>query len=352
MFDSAPAKYGGDNLMAPWIALRDHFAARGIPVHTADRLPRYDDGVRKLYFAVSTLQRYRELARRPDVLLSTYIAMECPVVEPGPYRELPRARPYFRRVLTWSDPESLLPFTGQRVDCERFMWPQSFDRVHEDIWRNRDRRFLVMINANKLPRLYWQELYTARLRAVEFFQRYDEIDLYGPNWDRMPNRVGRSWLPPRFSRAYRVFWEFRQRNWPDPLYLAASRAHKGRAESKSETLGRYTFALCFENMVLKGWMTEKIFDCFFAGTVPVYWGAPDVLDWVPRECFIDMRDFRDFAHLRDHLHGLSPTAIENYREAAREYLRSTRFDPFRIGTWVERLRRYVELDAGLDDSRR
>ena len=51
---------------------------------------------------------------------------------------------------------------------------------------------------------------------------------------------------------------------------------RGPARSKSETLGRYTFALCFENMVLKGWITEKIFDCFYSGTVPIYLGAPDL----------------------------------------------------------------------------
>ena len=45
-------------------------------------------------------------------------------------------------------------------------------------------------------------------------------------------------------------------------------------------------------------MTEKLFDCFFSGTVPVYWGAPDVFDWVPADCFIDMRQFTDFAQLR------------------------------------------------------
>ena len=44
-------------------------------------------------------------------------------------------------------------------------------------------------------------------------------------------------------------------------------------------------------MVLERWITEKIFDCFYAGTIPVYLGAPDVARWLPPECFIDMRRF-------------------------------------------------------------
>jgi hypothetical protein len=99
--------------------------------------------------------------------------------------------------------------------------------------------------------------------------------------------------------------------------------------------------------VLKGWITEKLFDCFFAGTVPVYWGAPDVLDHVPAECFIDMRQFKDFAELRSFLHALSPADEQRYREAALRYLESDRFTPFRIDTWVKIHEQIIAADTGL-----
>src|SRR5262249_61143628 len=119
-----------------------------------------------------------------------------------------------------------------------------------------------------------------------------------------------------------------QRRSPKHTYPALVHASRGAAKSKSETMSQYRFALCFENSTLRGWMTEKLFDCFFVGTVPVYWGAPDVLDWVPQECFIDMRNFKDFAELRAFLHALKPADEQGYREAARDYLASDRFDPF------------------------
>src|SRR5262249_31644674 len=150
---------------------------------------------------------------------------------------------------------------------------------------------------NKLPRLFVDELYTARLRAVHFFEQYGEIDLYGRHWGDMPTRVGKTRTPFAIRNLAPPIWKLRQRLWPNPLYASAARASRGSVASKSATLGRYRFALCFENSILKGWITEKLFDCFFAGTVPVYWGAPDVGDWVPAECFIDMRQFKDFADL-------------------------------------------------------
>ena len=247
--------------------------------------------------------------------------------------------------------ESLRPFTVAAVPAQRFLWPQSFDRVHAEQWARRDRAFLVMINSNKLPRLYFQELYTKRLAAVEYFHRFGEVDLYGPNWQQAPWRVGRTWVPGVVRRRYRqsglegVVWRLRQRIAPDALYVAAAAAHRGVAASKPDTLSRYTFALCFENMVLPGWMTEKLFDCLCAGTVPVYWGAPDVTDWVPSDCFVDVRRFANFAELRAFLHALSPGEIACYREAGRAFVESERFTPFRMATFSSMIERIVAEDA-------
>ena len=353
LFDRESNPYAGDNILAPYAAVHDHLRSGGFSVQTADSLPGAGQGRRALLISFGTpdrlvahsVKKYEALARRPDVTLSAFFAMECPIVEPTMYRALPRLARVFRRIFSWSDSQSLLPFTRKRVDVQHFCWPQSFDAVHEHLWSNQARKFLVMINANKLPRLYVDELYTARLRAVEFFDRYGEIDLYGRNWDRMPTRVGKVRTPVILRQLYARAWELGQRLRRDPLYAAAAHATRGPAPSKSATLSQYRFALCFENSVLKGWMTEKLFDCFFAGTVPVYWGTPDVLDWVPAECFIDMRQFAGFAELRAFLHALPAARVQQYREAARAYLASDRFAPFRSEAFTRLIGEVVAADV-------
>ena len=356
LFDRESNVYAGDDILAPFAAIRDRLTSKGIAVQTADLLPDTPDGRRNVVIsfgvpdrmAAHSVQKYIALSRRPDVILSAFFAMECPIVEPTLYVALPVLQKHFKRIMSWSDSEALLRFTGSRVEFGHFCWPQSFDAIHEQIWSQRDRKFLLMMNANKLPRLSIDELYTARLRAVEFFQRYGEIDLYGRNWDRPPMRVGKTWTPATVRRLGEWVSMFQQRLRPDPLYVAALRAWRGSARSKSTTLAQYRYALCFENSVLKGWITEKLFDCFFAGTIPVYWGAPDVLDWVPSECFIDMREFKDFAELRSFLHSRSPADEQGYREAARDYLLSDRFDPFRIDTFVDLVAGMVSVDTGVE----
>ncbi|MDE3091886.1 MAG: hypothetical protein KGJ80_21140, partial [Chloroflexota bacterium] len=133
---------------------------------------------------------------------------------------------------------------------------------------------------------------------------------------------------------------------PNPLLVAARRVYRGAVPSKAETLGRYNFAICFENSILKGWITEKIFDCMHAGTIPIYWGAPDILEYVPSNCFIDMRQFVNYAALRDHLKSFTANEIQGYRENARAYLRSPQFRPFTKQAFVEIFARLIEEETG------
>lgn len=351
LFELTAATYGGDNIHGTWVYLREWLVERGVRVHTADLL--LDGSVRaarsNLYVSLGIWQRYRAMASRGDVTLSGFFALECPIVDPRLYQAAYRARTSFNRMFSFTDDEALRPFLPGPVGFRQIQLPQTYDSVHEGIWEQDRRGFLVMINANKLPRLYDRELYTERLRAVEFFNRFGEIDLYGVNWDAPPYRVGTSRVPGSLRRLHRHARVRLERRTPsrDPLRVAAREANRGPVASKSATLGRYTFAMCFENMVLEGWVTEKIFDCFVAGTVPVYLGAPDIESFVPSECFVDMRRFPSYEELRDHLRGLTPAAIRDYREAARDYLASERFWPFTKQALVERFAGMIEEDAGV-----
>lgn len=348
LFDADSPRLNGDHILAPYAHLRDWFAARNISVQTADRLLVSPGGpVRNVYVSMGAQEHAAQLAGRADVVSSAYFTMECPIVEPSLYRGLSRMQKLFKRIFCFTQARSLERFLAAPLDCRPFRIPQSFDAVHEDLWRREDRRFLVMINANKLPRVYWRELYTERLKAVEYFSRSGDIDLYGPGWDRPSLRLGKTWVPWTLRRIQERFKRAWQRLRPDPSLAAARRAWRGPAPSKGETMSRYRFALCYENMALEGWITEKIFDCFFAGTIPVYWGAPDIGEHVPAECFIDRRRFSDDAALKCFLKSLGEKEVRAYREKARDYVASPRFDPFRKQAFTDLFASIVAEDVGI-----
>ena len=73
-------------------------------------------------------------------------------------------------------------------------------------------------------------------------------------------------------------------------------------ELKSEGTNEYMFQLAIENMKRPNYFADKIYDCFVTGTIPIYWGAPNIGD------FFDMRGIITFSspqELADILFSLS-----------------------------------------------
>ncbi len=212
---------------------------------------------------------------------------------------------YFNRIFTHSSGEGLERYIKNGVKLSKFYWFQMESNIIEKLWKNKSRRFLTIINANKKPQNRYMELYSERIKAIVYFSKLNEIDLYGPGWDRII--LFTSYLINRRTIL---------------------RAYRGTVESKYEALSKYNFAITYENMILPGYMTEKIFDCFFVGAIPIYLGAPDIEKYIPRECFIDRRNFKNYDELKKYLKSLSEKEIASYREAGRSYLNSEKYKPF------------------------
>ena len=71
--------------------------------------------------------------------------------------------------------------------------------------------------------------------------------------------------------------------------------------SKEEALRRYALCFAFENGDVSGYVTEKIHQCFRAGSLPVYLGTDMVTKYVPKGSFINMRDFPSHIAVAEYL---------------------------------------------------
>jgi hypothetical protein len=47
-------------------------------------------------------------------------------------------------------------------------------------------------------------------------------------------------------------------------------------ENKADALKDYMFSICTENLQIENWFTEKLIDCLRTGTIPIYWGCPNI----------------------------------------------------------------------------
>lgn len=321
-----------DGLLTPMVRLRETLARHGVEVHTADRLRSGDKRARRnLYYSLGPLVHTEELRRIPGVEFKGAFILEPPVVYPRLYRSLPEFARVFERVYLFNDRgDGYRLGASLRRKVHAFQVPQPFDGPIEALWQNRARAGMTLINSNKSPASYRAELYGERLRAIAYFGARGHLDLYGRGWDD-------PWRPMlEAGRARREFPLLTLakvlRRGVFPPYLRHRRtvrqAYRGEIAAKHEVLSRYTYAICYENMEMRGYITEKIFDCLYVGTIPIYRGAPDVTDWIPPECFIDARRFPDYPALERHLAGLTEAQLEGYRVAGRRYLLSAQFQAF------------------------
>lgn len=127
-----------------------------------------------------------------------------------------------------------------------------------------------------------------------------------------------------FSAKPKGEFEFYGSPFPN---LAYSKCYKGRipglncGAEKIKVLKNYRFCFCFENTVgLKGYVTEKIFPCFAAGCVPIYWGAPNIEDYIPKGCYIDYRDFATHEELYLFIKTMPEELHEQYLDNIRLFL--------------------------------
>ena len=59
-------------------------------------------------------------------------------------------------------------------------------------------------------------------------------------------------------------------------------------------IGDYKFMICFENTSKKNYMTEKLFIAYNSGTIPIYWGCPNIGDYVNVDSILYLKpDFSD-----------------------------------------------------------
>ena len=98
--------------------------------------------------------------------------------------------------------------------------------------------------------------------------------------------------------------------------------YKGKCGSKFEVLQNYEFCLCFENMKMDGYITEKIFDCLYAGTIPLYMGAPDILEYIPEDVFVDCRKYSTWKEMWEDVAMMPAEKIEAMKIAGRTFLQS------------------------------
>lgn len=311
-----------DNGFLAWYLLRCGFASQQIEIHTSDI-----NCNRSINFEL-----HLDAWHMPQHGVLSYLLMlETSLVFPanGNQKKLDR----YKKIFTWND---------ELVDGLRFIkfnFPNPI-RVHPmDGFENRD-RFCCLIAGNKtLATKDERNLYPERVKTIRWFEQHapQDFDLFGVDWN-LPV-LHRGLLGKVERRIFRVLGGL--------LKLQPFPSYRGRIEHKHDVLVRTRFSICYENVRdMPGYITEKIFDCFFSGCVPVYWGANNITAHIPADCFIDRRKFRDVGEVYSFLKTMTEPEFRGYQERIAAFLRSDAAYPFSSEFFAETIVNTIVQDFG------
>jgi hypothetical protein len=321
LFD--PKSYAhGENLEFPGVLLKETMNKHNMDLDTLDIHPI--DNYKEIIFidlpTKNTIPHGLSLFDLKNMGKRLYLVM-CESRQTKPENFNKENHKYFDKVFTWYDPY----VDGAKYI--KFFLPNKIP-INFQIDRGLDRKFCTMIAGNHTSSNP-NELYTERRKAIRWFEKNHpgDFDLYGRGWD---SEIFRS---PSAGIPIKLFCLFK------PLRIKFDKdyypSYKGEVKSKSDIFSKYKFSVCYENAKnISGYISEKIFDSLFAGTIPIYWGAPNITDYIPSNVFIDMRSFDSYEKLYAFLKNMKHNEYETYWNNIESYINGGGMYPFSAENYV------------------
>lgn len=296
-----------DNYLHHQRLLKEKLLENGYDLATYD-INKIEDA--EIVFYYDTIE---PLPKKTNKQRNFLFLWESSVISPKTY-DLDKHR-YFDKIFTWSD--ALVNGDKYIKMCYSH---EIIRRINFDLSGKNKLCTLVAGNKDVVHPL---ELYSKRIEAIRWFETHHpkDFDLYGRGWD---NYLPRSWI------AKKIYYHAPfGKKILSLLFKKPYSSYKGELDAKIPVIAKYKFAICYENARdISGYITEKIFHCFFASCVPIYWGPEDITDYIPQNCFIDKRRFSTYDELYDHISTISDKDYLIYLKNIESFLNSPQVEQF------------------------
>lgn len=254
----------------------------------------------------------KKLPRREDQAKSHLLLFESELIRPDNW-DL-KNHQLFKNIFTWYD-----PIVDQRKYFKfNFSHHLSQQQKKEFLTFAQKNKFCTLIAGHKYVK-HPQELYSKRVEAIRWFEKNQPefFELYGIGWDL------HTFTGPLICRAFNRIKYFRKlfsKKWP---------SYQGKVKDKFELLKTCKFSICYENAFgIEGYITEKILDSLAAGCIPVYWGAPNIAQFIPESCFIRRENFTSYESLWQYLSTMTENEYNQRLLAIQKFLTSPEHQAF------------------------
>jgi alpha(1,3/1,4) fucosyltransferase len=201
----------------------------------------------------------------------------------------------------------------------------------------KEKKFSCMISWNKV---YEKKSNTSfKIKIIRWFENNypDQFDLYGPNWDEKVFSY-KNPLTKYLNQSYfKVFRKFLGDFYP---------SWKGNidAKIKKQIINKYKFIFVLENSSeYNGYITDKIFETFLSGSVPVYLGSKNIDKFIPESCFINLKNFKNLNDLYFVLNSINEEEYNFYLKNIKDYLHSDKSKIFKTEQLNKTLFEIIDL---------
>lgn len=284
-----------DNCLGPWHLLQSALRKRDIEIHTLDTVLE-KKATPGIIIYTEIRDKDTPLPVSCDKSRKWLILFENEVICPLNWKMERHAE--YEKVFTWRT---------DLIDNKKYFKLNYSQVFPAEIPRNEQNKNLCTLIAGNKASWHPLELYSERLAAIRWFEKNEPevFEFYGMGWDR----------------RYFKFKKLNRIDFLTKLLVPRYSTYRGKVENKLDTFAKYKFAICYENAKnIPGYITEKIMDSLFAGCVPVYYGAPNVADYIPQSCFIDMQIFANYAELFRFLKNMNDQIYQQYISAIKDFL--------------------------------
>jgi len=201
-------------------------------------------------------------------------------------------------------------------DDYHFIIPQIFETT-TNYFSQKKRKFLSMILRNKKRNVWINNLFLSlrKYRKHSLLELRKEFDRFFCEQEIEYDSYGRGWS--------------NQCSHPSVLNIY-------------DYISLYKFNFCPENSTFEGYITEKPIQAMVCGSIPVYYGPPDVEKYLPKETFIDGTDFLYKQDLLGYIKYMDENEYRQYQFYMKKFLTTEQSKPFSSVTFAETIVKILE----------
>jgi len=200
------------------------------------------------------------------------------------------------------------------TSLKKYAWLLESKQIKPQLMEDVKRNYLHYVRT-------FDAIFTHNQELLSLHKKFKFAPLYG-TWIKEPQLYPKTKLVSMIcsnkqmceGHSHRLYWANKLKDQVDFYGRGFN-----EIQSKEDGLSDYMFSVAIENASYETYFTEKIQDCFATGTIPIYYGSPDIGNFFNPEGIIFLNDDFDVSSLTADLYYDRIEAVKDNLERVKNF---------------------------------